>query len=280
MATPLEVKETYIKVPIVTTTERNAITPANGMIVYDSTLNAFYKYENGAWTSFAGGGGISDAPNDANAYVRSALGWVVGYTKSAIDTLLGNKEGSITAGTTSQYWRGDKSWQTLNKSAVGLGNVDNTSDANKPVSTATQTALDTKFITVPFHSNSFDPADATNYFFGGITNLLPPSTTNTNQDFTIGFAGTIIGGVIQVHGDTVVGSSEDVTWSLRNNTANTTTTIGVFKTNATSTTTISKAITGLSIAVGASDSICLQINGTWATNPTGVRLTGYLMVVI
>jgi hypothetical protein len=27
---------------------------------------------------------------------------------------------------------------------VGLGNVDNTSDANKPVSTATQTALDTK----------------------------------------------------------------------------------------------------------------------------------------
>ena len=35
--------------------------------------------------------GISDAPNDANAYVRSALGWVIGYTKSAIDTLLGNK---------------------------------------------------------------------------------------------------------------------------------------------------------------------------------------------
>ena len=27
---------------------------------------------------------------------------------------------------------------------VGLGNVDNTSDANKPVSTATQTALDAK----------------------------------------------------------------------------------------------------------------------------------------
>jgi hypothetical protein len=31
-----------------------------------------------------------------------------------------------------------------NKTDVGLGNVDNTSDANKPVSTATQTALDTK----------------------------------------------------------------------------------------------------------------------------------------
>lgn len=32
----------------------------------------------------------------------------------------------------------------LDKSSVGLGNVDNTSDASKPVSTATQTALDGK----------------------------------------------------------------------------------------------------------------------------------------
>lgn len=32
----------------------------------------------------------------------------------------------------------------MTKSDVGLGNVDNTSDANKPVSTATQTALDLK----------------------------------------------------------------------------------------------------------------------------------------
>lgn len=33
---------------------------------------------------------------------------------------------------------------THTKSAVGLGNVDNTSDANKPISVATQTALDAK----------------------------------------------------------------------------------------------------------------------------------------
>jgi len=32
----------------------------------------------------------------------------------------------------------------ISKSVIGLGNVDNTSDANKPISTATQTALDTK----------------------------------------------------------------------------------------------------------------------------------------
>lgn len=57
---------------------------------------------------------------------------------------LAAKEPAVTAGTTSQYYRGDKSWQTLDKAAVGLSNVDNTSDANKPVSTATQTALDAK----------------------------------------------------------------------------------------------------------------------------------------
>jgi hypothetical protein len=38
----------------------------------------------------------------------------------------------------------DTDWETLTKSSVGLGNVDNTSDANKPISTATQTALDGK----------------------------------------------------------------------------------------------------------------------------------------
>lgn len=60
---------------------------------------------------------------------------------SANATAIAGKEPSITAGTTAQYWRGDKSWQTLDKTAVGLGNVDNTSDANKPVSGPQAAAL-------------------------------------------------------------------------------------------------------------------------------------------
>ena len=63
---------------------------------------------------------------------------------TATQTALNGKENTITPGTTSQYFRGDKTFQTLDKSAVGLSNVDNTSDANKPVSTATQTALNAK----------------------------------------------------------------------------------------------------------------------------------------
>jgi len=35
-------------------------------------------------------------------------------------------------------------WTTIDKAFVGLGNVDNTSDLNKPISTATQTALNAK----------------------------------------------------------------------------------------------------------------------------------------
>ena len=38
-------------VPRMTTTQKNALTPANGMIVYDSTLDKFQGYEAGAWAN-------------------------------------------------------------------------------------------------------------------------------------------------------------------------------------------------------------------------------------
>lgn len=59
---------------------------------------------------------------------------------------LSSKENTIAQGTTAQYYRGDKTWQTLDKTAIGLANVDNTTDLNKPISTATQTALNLKAI--------------------------------------------------------------------------------------------------------------------------------------
>lgn len=122
----------FILVPRVTTTERNALTAANGMLVYDTTLKSFYKYENDVWSSFGGG--------------SAAWGGITGTLSSQTDlqNALNAKENSITAGTTAQYFRGDKTFQTLDKTAVGLGNVDNTSDLNKPISTATQTSLDNR----------------------------------------------------------------------------------------------------------------------------------------
>lgn len=57
-----------------------------------------------------------------------------------VDAGLAAKENTISAGTTAQYWRGDKSWQTLDKSAVGLGNVPNTDATSRANHTGTQTA--------------------------------------------------------------------------------------------------------------------------------------------
>jgi len=55
-----------------------------------------------------------------------------------------NKQNFITASTNDKYFRGDKTFQILDKNVISLSNVDNTSDLNKPISNATQTALNLK----------------------------------------------------------------------------------------------------------------------------------------
>lgn len=87
------------------------------------------------------------------AKIAAAIGNNASYSTTVTSALAG-KEATIAAGTTSQYWRGDKTWQTLNKAAVGLSNVDNTSDANKPISSATQSALNTKAAATHTHSGA------------------------------------------------------------------------------------------------------------------------------
>lgn len=69
---------------------------------------------------------------------------------------------------------------TLTKTDVGLTNVDNTSDANKPISSATQTALNAKANTAHTHTVS----DITNFpSLGNAAYLTAPTSGNatTNQ---------------------------------------------------------------------------------------------------
>jgi len=47
----------YLQVPQLTTAQRDALTPVNGMLIYNSTTNQFERYQNGAWGAFSGGGG-------------------------------------------------------------------------------------------------------------------------------------------------------------------------------------------------------------------------------
>ena len=58
--------------------------------------------------------------------------------------IFNNKENYIIPSTVNHYYRGDKTFSILNKASVLLGNVDNTSDLNKPISTATQLSLNLK----------------------------------------------------------------------------------------------------------------------------------------
>ena len=73
------------------------------------------------WNAVSGDAQILNKPTTISGY-----GITDAYTKTQVDTSLSGKESTITAGTTAQYWRGDKSWQTLNKAAVGLSLVENT----------------------------------------------------------------------------------------------------------------------------------------------------------
>lgn len=56
----------------------------------------------------------------SSTITTTELGYLYGVT-SSIQTQLNAKEATISAGTSSQYWRGDKTWQTLNTSAVAEG---------------------------------------------------------------------------------------------------------------------------------------------------------------
>lgn len=77
--------------------------------------------------------------------VYSTSGWVAAnVTGTDLVEAINTREPSIPSGSAGQYWAGDKTFKALDKSAVGLSSVDNTSDASKPVSTAQQTALDDK----------------------------------------------------------------------------------------------------------------------------------------
>lgn len=112
-------------------------------------------------------GSIASALPDASTTTRGLIqlsGDLGGTATSPTVPALAGKEPTIATSTSSHYYRGDKTWQPLNKAAIGLASVDNTNDADKPVSIATQTALNSKANTVHTHaasditSGSFDAA--------------------------------------------------------------------------------------------------------------------------
>jgi hypothetical protein len=140
------------RLPLPTTTDIGAVkrnTGSAGQFVTGIDASGNLEY-----STPTGGGDVTGAASSVNnniAVFDGTTGKVIkdgGETIASINSTIAGKENTITAGTTGQYFRGDKTFQNLDKTAVGLGNVDNTSDANKPISSATQTALDAKEPTI------------------------------------------------------------------------------------------------------------------------------------
>lgn len=96
-------------------------------------------------------------------------------SSSSVGTFTVDAQGRLTAAASSAIAITASQVTDLTKSSVGLGNVDNTSDANKPVSTATQTALDLK-------ANLASPA-----LTGTPTAPTAASNTNTTQVATTAY---------------------------------------------------------------------------------------------
>ncbi len=98
----------------------------------------------------------------------------------------------------------------LTKSSVGLGNVDNTSDANKPVSNATQTALDLKApLANPTFTGTVSGVSKSMVGLGNVDNTAdadkPVSTaTQTALDAKASLAGATFTGNVEIDGNLVV----------------------------------------------------------------------------
>lgn len=107
-------------------------------------MNLNFNSETGELIATGGGGGGSGV----NLYDELGQNVDGAINQKVVTNELLAREGTIAPGTTSQYYRGDKTWQTLNKAAVGLENVDNTSDSDKKTAfTGAIAASNTGFVT-------------------------------------------------------------------------------------------------------------------------------------
>lgn len=130
-----------------------------------STVGSYLRGDRTFAVLNKGAVGLSNVDNTADAAKP---------VSAAQAAALALKENSIPTGNVGQYLSGDKTFKPLNKAAVGLGNVDNTPDMAKPVSTAALLALTAK-------EDAIAPGTALQYWSGSKTwRDLPASSGDTS----------------------------------------------------------------------------------------------------
>jgi hypothetical protein len=134
-------------------------------------------------------------------------------------TLFNNKQNNITAGTNSQYWRGDKTWQTLNTSAVTEGSnlYFTNARARNAISLTTSGAgaatynASTGVLNIPNSS-------AGNFTLNGLTPTSQTFSTGTSgSDFSINSSGSVHTFNIPTASSTARGALSSQDWSAFNN---------------------------------------------------------------
>ena len=110
------------------------------------------------------------------------------YVDNALNLKLDKTEASSTYATITNlnsHTSNTSNPHSVTKAQVGLGNVDNTSDANKPISTATQTALNSKLNKVTISTTTGTVALADNTIFNGdeLSTLTVTNPSNPTVDF-------------------------------------------------------------------------------------------------
>ena len=170
---------------------------ADGTAAWGSDNNTWIAFK-GATTDAAGTAGYAPAPaaGAANRYLCSDGTWQVPpntNTWTALKGATGTSAGTAgyapapAAGYGSYFLRGDATWAPISKSTVGLGNVDNTADANKSVnyaaSAGTASALGTSSVgssTKPVYLSNGVPT-ACSYTLG---KSVPSTAVFTDTHYT------------------------------------------------------------------------------------------------
>jgi hypothetical protein len=259
------------------------------------------SFDNTTYLSSISGLNISLLTNDSGYITSSALSPYLTSATAALtyqtilvsgtsiktvnsNSLLGSGnisvEPTITAGTTAQYWRGDKTWQTLDKTAVGLGNVENTA-----LSTWAGSTNITTLGTVATGTWSATAIGATKGGTGQTTyatgDLLYASAANTLSKLVAGTNGHVL---TLAAGVPTWAAPSGAGWSLTGNAGTSgypSNFIGttdnqnvIFKRN--NTFIFGLVANGITVGINTADNKYIEVQGSTTGNPaTGYSYTGY-----
>lgn len=108
---------------------------------------------------------------------------------SGVISVSTNYESPISAGTTGQYWRGDKSWQPLNSTAVGLGNVSNAAQVTTTYNTSLNSdSRNSRGVTRLYRRDDDSDYSVQTYWTGTYWRLYGYNGDTAHADVQVGYS--------------------------------------------------------------------------------------------